>query len=79
MVLQMHVYLRLYNLITDKTKNIKDHKFYQNYVMPINKEVDFVTDKDQNLNEDYCIYCFKDRAFTQDYTMTEMIEDCLIY
>lgn len=47
--------------------------------MPINKEVDFGTNKDQNLNEDYCIYCFKDGAFTQDYTMTEMIEDCLIY
>lgn len=47
--------------------------------MPINKRVDFGANKNQSLNEDYCIYCFKDRAFTQDYTMTEMIEDCLIY
>ena len=27
-------------------------------------------------NEDYCIYCYKDGAFTRDCTMEEMIDFC---
>jgi hypothetical protein len=28
------------------------------------------------VNEDYCVYCYKDGAFTQDMTMDEMIIHC---
>ena len=31
---------------------------------------------DGKKNEDYCIYCYKDGAFTGDFTMEEMVEFC---
>lgn len=34
------------------------------------------TTSDGNLNEDYCIYCYKDGKFTQDLTMEQMIDFC---
>lgn len=34
------------------------------------------TNADGSLNADYCIYCYKDGKFVQDYTMDEMIEHC---
>jgi len=42
--------------------------------MPLNVNEDFATNADQSLNEEYCIYCFKDGTFTIDCTMDEMIE-----
>lgn len=35
------------------------------------------TNADGSCNEDYCAYCYKDGKFTQDFTMSQMIEFCL--
>lgn len=34
------------------------------------------TNADGSRNEDYCIYCYKDGKFTQDFNMNQMIEFC---
>ncbi|MGM9713102.1 MAG: zinc ribbon domain-containing protein [Prevotella sp.] len=34
------------------------------------------TNADGSKNGEYCIYCYKDGAFTEDFTMEEMIEFC---
>ena len=41
------------------------------------KEALFGTDKDGNVNKDYCVYCYKDGSFTSECTMEEMIETCI--
>ena len=43
--------------------------------MPLSSDV-FGTNADGSRNEEYCIYCYKYGAFTQDCTMDEMIEFC---
>ena len=43
--------------------------------MPLASEI-LGTNGDGTLNEDYCIYCYKDGKFTQDMTMEEMIDHC---
>jgi hypothetical protein len=35
------------------------------------------TNADGRKNEEYCKYCFEKGAFTQDCTMSEMIEICV--
>ena len=35
------------------------------------------THADGSRSEDYCMYCYKNGAFTQDFTMGQMIEFCL--
>ena len=35
------------------------------------------TNADGNCNNDYCAWCYKDGQFTQDFTMTQMVEFCL--
>ena len=34
------------------------------------------TNADGSRNEDYCIYCYKEGAFTQNFTMEQMIDFC---
>lgn len=52
-----------------------EQKFCQSCGMPL-------TDKNKGMNadgcvnEDYCMYCYKDGKFTQDFTMSQMIEFC---
>ena len=43
--------------------------------MPLTDEL-LGTNTDGSKNEEYCIYCYKDGAFTSDCTMDEMIEFC---
>ena len=43
--------------------------------MPLTEEI-LGTNADGSKNEEYCIYCFKDGAFTGDFTMEEMAEFC---
>ena len=43
--------------------------------MPLTEEI-LGTYADGSKNEDYCIYCFKDGAFTSEFTMEEMAEFC---
>ena len=43
--------------------------------MPLTEEF-LGTNADGSKNEDYCIYCYKDGAFTSNQTMEEMAEFC---
>ncbi|ARC85981.1 putative zinc ribbon domain protein [Clostridium argentinense CDC 2741] len=51
--------------------------FCQSCAMPLIKSEDFGTNADGNKNEDYCLYCYKEGAFTTEETMEEMIESCI--
>lgn len=50
-------------------------KFCQSCGMPLTDDKKG-TNADGSLNEDYCIYCYKDGQFQQDVTMEQMIEHC---
>lgn len=52
-------------------------KFCQSCGMPLQAEDQWGTNADGSLNEEYCCYCYQKDAFTQDYTMEEMIGHCL--
>ncbi len=47
--------------------------------MPLREAGDFGTNADGSPSTEYCVYCYKDGAFTADCTMDEMIEHCLQY
>lgn len=49
-------------------------KFCQSCGMPLTKEEEKGTNSDGTRNEEYCVYCFKEGAFTQNGSMEEMIE-----
>lgn len=53
--------------------------FCQSCGMPLEQAESKGTNADGSLNEEYCAYCFKNGAFTQDMTMDEMIELNLQY
>ena len=53
----------------------KEMKFCQSCGMPLTDDV-LGTNADGSKNEEYCIYCYKDGAFTGDFTMEEMAEFC---
>lgn len=50
--------------------------FCQSCGMPIEEKELQGTEKDGGLNGDYCIYCYRDGAFTEDCTMEQMIAHC---
>ena len=50
-------------------------KFCQSCGMPLKDEI-LGTNADGSKNEEYCIYCYKDGAFTGDFTMEEMVQFC---
>ena len=53
----------------------KEMKFCQSCGMPLTD--DFLgTNADGSKSEEYCIYCYKDGAFTGDFTMEEMADFC---
>mgnify|MGYP003308943750 CR=1 FL=1 len=45
-----------------------EQKFCQSCGMPLTEEI-LGTNADGSKNEDYCIYCMKDGAFTGNFTM----------
>lgn len=51
-----------------------EQKFCQSCGMPLTLNEEIGTNADQSKNDEYCIYCFKDGAYTLDCTMEEMIE-----
>ena len=53
--------------------------FCQSCGMPMATADQFGTNKDGSANHDYCVYCYKEGAFTEDVTMDEMIEHCVQY
>ena len=50
-------------------------KFCQSCGMPLTDEV-LGTNADGSKNEEYCMYCYREGKFLQDFTMDEMIEHC---
>jgi hypothetical protein len=52
-------------------------KLCQSCGMPLSTPDQYGTNKDLSLNDEYCCYCYKDGAFTQDCTMDEMIDHCV--
>ena len=52
-----------------------EQRFCQSCGMPLTQEV-LGTNADGSMNEDYCMYCYKDGRFLQECTMDEMIEHC---
>lgn len=53
-----------------------ENKYCQSCGMPLQNQDELGTNSDGSRNEEYCCYCFKDGAFTMDYTMEQMIEHC---
>ena len=53
----------------------KEMHFCQSCGMPLTDEI-LGTNVDGSKSEEYCIYCYKDGAFTGDFTMEEMIDFC---
>jgi len=52
--------------------------FCQSCGMPMTEEKMFGTEADGSKNQDYCIYCYENGAFTApNITMDEMIELCI--
>jgi hypothetical protein len=54
-------------------------KICQSCSMPLNNPEDFGTTKSGKKSDDYCVYCLKDGAFTQDITLEQSIEQCVNY
>ena len=50
-------------------------QFCQSCGMPLTNEI-LGTNADGSKNEEYCIYCYKDGAFTGDFNMEQMVEFC---
>ena len=63
-------------LITRIAIPVKQMIVCQSCGMPMQNDEDFGTEQDGGKNGDYCIYCYKDGAFTADLTMDEMIDFC---
>lgn len=53
--------------------------FCQSCGMPMETQDQFGTNKDGSANNEYCVYCYKQGAFTQDVTMDEMIQHNIQY
>lgn len=54
----------------------EEMKFCQSCGMPMQAAADFGTEADGTPGSEYCVYCYKDGAFTQDCSMEEMIRHC---
>lgn len=55
---------------------MENQKLCQSCGMPLTSEETLGTNTDSSKNEEYCVYCFKDGAFTTDISMEEMIAFC---
>ena len=51
-------------------------QFCQSCGMPLTRDEDCGTNADGSKNFDFCTYCYKDGAFTSNFTMEEMAEFC---
>jgi len=55
-----------------------EKKFCQSCGMPMDGAAEmYGTNSDGTKNDEYCIYCYKDGAFTSNISMDEMIEFCV--
>lgn len=64
------------NTSTTKQNIFMEQHFCQSCGMPLSNEIKG-TNADGSLNDDYCVYCYKDGEFTQDFTIDQMIDFCL--
>ncbi len=55
-----------------------EQKYCQSCGMPLTCEI-LGTNADGSKNKEYCIYCYKDGAFTGDFTMEQMAEYCSMF
>ncbi len=55
--------------------NNEQSKFCQSCGMPLTDDI-LGTNRDGSKSEEYCIYCYKDGAFTGNFTMEEMADFC---
>lgn len=53
-----------------------EQKICQSCGMPLGDPDMKGTHADGSKNEDYCIYCYRDGAFTSECTMEQMIDHC---
>lgn len=53
-------------------------KFCQSCGMPLTDDI-LGSNADGSKNDEYCIYCYKDGAFTGNFTMEEMVEYCSMF
>lgn len=58
-------------------EDYENQKFCQSCAMPLTSDELYGTNADGSINEDYCIYCFKDGEFTSDMSMEEMMNFCI--
>ncbi len=49
----------------------------QSCAMPMEEEKMFGTNQDGSKNEEYCVYCYENGAFTANVTMNEMVNICV--
>lgn len=54
----------------------EEMRFCQSCGMPMQAAGDFGTEADGGASADYCVYCYKNGAFTEACTMEEMIRHC---
>lgn len=55
-----------------------EQQFCQSCGMPLTDE-HFSKNADGSVNNEYCVYCYKDGEFAENISMDEMIEHCLQY
>ncbi|MDD3429831.1 MAG: zinc ribbon domain-containing protein [Oscillospiraceae bacterium] len=56
---------------------MKYEKFCQSCGMPMSEETVLGTENDGGKSQTYCIYCYRNGAFTADVTMDQMIDFCV--
>ena len=54
-----------------------ENKICQSCGRPMTAEEQFGRNADGSKNGEYCSYCYRDGAFTEDCAMDEMIDHCL--
>lgn len=54
----------------------EEMRFCQSCGMPMQAAGDFGSEADGGASADYCVYCYKNGAFTEACTMEEMIRHC---
>jgi hypothetical protein len=61
----------------DTTMNMTNMIFCQSCGMPLEAEESYGTNADGSKNKDFCVYCYKDGAYTNpNCTMEEMMDIC---
>lgn len=55
-----------------------EQKYCQSCGMPLSDEI-LGTNADGSKSQDYCIYCYKNGAFTGNFTMEDMAEYCSMF